>query len=373
MEEYLEEYGSGLLMLLFAGAAMSGNAGVARSLFARLDLDKEGQLQLMSFKQDVSAGGLVEVAKMIGTSPRDWAFRDFVPALARGHLAFVQWILSQSVLRRGDRAFAVAYAAESGSMDLVRWLVDEKGCRITNDAALAAARAGQLDFLRWVHGQVGGNLQPAVKVAARNGLVHVLEWLIEQGCEVTEETVYEAARAPTTATLAFLLDRRYPYDEETLVLSSCKTSRTSEVLKFLIATKQMQCDPAACREASAFLLVDVDTVLHQVLGTPLGDDSLARCAHSGDIARVRYALAHGAPLQPSALSAMMVGEECAMLSETIGHYSENGTLTDELRGLLDEALHMAERESRYLSEGIVQVLARFKFQVPEERMRVARQ
>ena len=104
-------------------------------------------------------------------------------------------------------------AAISGSVDLMQWLLDEKGLLMTDGALCSTAKAGMLASCRWLHGQRDSDLQPAVAAAARHGQLHVLEWLIEQGCPVDEEAVHEAAHAPTTATISWLLDRCYPYDE----------------------------------------------------------------------------------------------------------------------------------------------------------------
>ena len=213
IEEFLGEYGCNELVSLFGGAARSGSAAAALTLYSRLDVDDVGFLDARKMKQDVSAGGLVEIAQLIDDTPSIWECLEMAPALVKGHLRFVQWARSGSTLDPLYGGFAVTDAAISGSVDLMQWLLDEKGLLMTDGAVCSTAKAGMLASCRWLHGQRGSDLQPAVATAARHGQLHVLEWLIEQGCPVDEEVVHEAAHAPTSATIAWLLDRCYLYDE----------------------------------------------------------------------------------------------------------------------------------------------------------------
>jgi hypothetical protein len=354
--EYLDQRDGDVLLLLFVGAARSGNAATAASLFARIDLSESHRRSLLKHMRDISEGGLVKVAQLLGTEPCDWAERNLELALTNGHLPFVQWALSDAVPSMDLRVFSVQCAAKSGSIDLVRWLVDEKGGRITFGAVLAAAKAGKLELLRWLHEQVGGKLQQAVNVVAARGHLHVLEWLIQQGCEVTEATVYQAALAPTAATLAWLLDHGYPYDEQKLVAWSCRNRRTADVLQLLIETKGMQCNVELCRNAATFSRLEIDTVLHRVLGTPLGKDALYHCVLSRDIALVRYAMQHGAPFQSAAFRSMMRCEDYAMLSESAEHYLASGLHTADLQEVLDVAVQEAHAVEDYTKDDVHQFL-----------------
>ena len=359
IEEYLAAYGSGELEALFAGTVKSGNAAAAASLFARFDENLLRHEKLMCFKKDVSAAGIVESAYLIGGTRSDWTLFDLEPALKNGHLRFVQWAFAESVLDPAVGEVAVAHAAESGSVELVRWLVNEKGCTMTGEAVRSAAEAGRLDMLRWLHEQVSADLQEAVRGAARYGHVHVLEWLVEQGVKLTDEAICEAAESSTAATVAWLLDNGCPYDEEDLMESACMNEETDGVLKFLIETKRIPCSPATCREAASEIRIFDEAVLHRAYGIPLSENYVGNCVALGDISRLRYGLKNNAPVAPGDLCSMFNGDECTMLYETLDHYSVKGQLADEFRTMVLEA----ERVARRLSEAVAEVIARFGLHV----------
>jgi hypothetical protein len=362
IDECLSCYGRDMLYPLMAGAAASGVVAPVASLFGRLEPDEVGVVYAKDFKRNVSAGGSVEVAQLIYRIPTDWHVFDMVAGLKRGRLPFVQWALSDSVLDGSDGEFAVVCAAESGSMDLVRWLVDEKGYHITSDALCSATTAGRLDVLRWLHEQVGGDLETLLTYAVCSGQLHVVEWLLEQGCQLTEDTLYAAAAESTMATVAWLLDRGCPHDEETLVESSCRNIETGDVLIFLVETKHMKYLPDQCRSAAYEALVFDEAALHRVVDTHLTEDYFVRCVYSRDVGRFRYALEHCAILSSSTLEVMLNRDESVMVNETLLHHSVDGKLTDKFRVLLDEAVGRSNR----LSGETVEVLARFGYQVSEK-------
>jgi hypothetical protein len=98
IEEFLGEYGCNELVSLFGGAARSGSAAAALTLYSRLDVDDVGFLEATKMKQDVSAGGLVEIAQLIDDTPSIWDNVERAPELVQGHLRFVQWARSGSAL-----------------------------------------------------------------------------------------------------------------------------------------------------------------------------------------------------------------------------------------------------------------------------------
>ena len=360
MDEFLDRHPRSLLVQLIAGAARSGRCAEAVELLNRIVPDELYRFHASEMKRDVSAGGLVEVAKLIYQTP-SWLSADSVAlALRKGHLSFAQWALDESTLDSIGAERAVVLAAESGSMDLVQWLVSERGCPVSSPAVASAATAGDLDMLRWLHGQVGGDLQSVLTAATRHDHVHVLEWLVEQGCSLTEELMYVAAEASDAATVAWLLDQGCSYVEETLVLRSCMNRWTGSTFQYLAEAKRMQYSPSACTEAASDKLWFVDSVLHRVHGAPLSDRHVVDCVHSGDIERLRNALQHEAPLGRNALTVMINNRECAMLSETLEHHLVDENLPDDVFSLIDEALSFA----RPVSHDIVQVLGRVGCDVP---------
>ena len=257
--------------------------------------------------------------------------------------------------------FYVERAAESDSLELVRWLVDEHNCPVISSVLRSAAEYGRLETLQWLDGQGDGDeLEQVVPDAARGGHLHVLEWLMEQGCALTEDVMYEAAESSTVATVAWLLDHGCPFDEETLVARSCAHS-TGDIFKFLVETKRMQYDPQECKYEAMKHDWFTDTVLRNVADVPLRTGYLSHRVCSGDLGRVRSALEQEAPLDLDALCSMIGDEEYAMLYEALNHCSFQGKLTEECRASIDDALRLTGHPSLE----VVQVLADFGYQVPE--------
>jgi hypothetical protein len=361
IEEYLATYGNEELGWTFVGAAKAGVARVALSLHSRLDAGALDEVCGCGIMLDVSEGGLIEVAQLLHLPPSDWDCRTIEPALRNGHLPFVQWVLSETTLSPVDGEYAVTVAAESGSVDLVRWFVEEKGFVVNDEPPSVAASAGHLDVLRWLHARVGCSLHPLMSDAVCTGQLHVLEWLVEQGCALTEETLYEAARTSTATTVAWLLDRGCPYVQEALVESSCRNITTSDVLKFLVETKHMRHIPESCKAAALASHEFDEAALHSVFGVQLSDYYLVNCVLAEDVGRLRYGLRHGAPLDWPVLSAMLYREDWAMLHETLEHSMVDGQLTDGVRVMLDEAIRACEK----ISDQSIEILLHFGYRGAE--------
>ena len=363
IEEYVARYGRHELLSLFLGAARAGVATAALSLHSRLDVGALDKLGSVEVGRHISAGGLVEVAQVLNMTSRDWHYFTLAPALQKGHRPFVQWVLTETTLDAVHRDYAVVRAAESGSLDLIRWLVEEKMFRVTDETAPRAASAGALDVLQWLHARYGCDLQSALDGATCNGQLHVLEWLIKQGCALTEQTLYEAAQKSTTATVAWLLGRGCPCDEMRLVESSCRNIRTGDVFKFLVETMHMEFIPHMCRAAVVSGSPCVEAALHGVLGGRLSENFLRSSVVAEDIGSLRYGLKHGASLRSSALRAMLYYNQWAMLYETIEHSLVDGQLTVGVRALIDEAVSSCGM----VSDESVEILARFGYHVPEDQ------
>jgi hypothetical protein len=362
IEEFIATYGRTNLVELFGGAVSSGVAEAALNLFPQLRPADLARFDAFNMKQRISTGGLVEVAQLIYPDRGCFNGNILCAALQSGRTEFVQWVLSGTAIDSTLAERAVRDAAMSGSVELVRWLADEKGCPKTEDALLVAARDGKLELLRWLHVHGSGDLQEAVKHAARYGQCHVLEWLFEQGCQMTEEALYEAAEGSTTSTIVWLMDRGCPYVEQTLVERSCKNFY-DDILVYLIETKGI---PYSAEKLRQYRLVSmctpyVEAALHRLVGRPLGKSFFEDAVAVEDICLVRYALGHKASFTPAALCKMFEQDEDAMLTETLEYFLVHGTDQDELR----EAMRGALREASHVSGSMVEAMSRYARKVQE--------
>ena len=368
IEQCIAEYDRRIIVHLASGATRVGDAATAFSLFDRLNDEEFALLDSFEFTQDICAGGSIEVAEYIHDSPTglslsaDWDPTSLVFALMAGHVPFAHWVLSELALDPGLRKYTIECAAESDSLDLVRWLVDEHSCPISVAVLRSAAQHGRLDTLKWLDGQEGGgDLQQVMASATHGGQIHVVEWLMEQGCVLTEDAIYEAAAGSTTATVAWLMDHGCPFVEETLVKRSCRHT-SGDIFQFLVETKHMRYNPQDCRYEAMRNSWFADTVLRNVADVPWNSDYMQRCIPLGDLHGFRFALEQKAPLDWHPILFMIIEEEYAMLYETLDHCLFQGKLTDECRDLIEKALrHVGALPSLE----VVQVLAHFGYQVRE--------
>ena len=116
-----------------------------------------------------------------------------------------QWLVKGVV----DEDYLMNYAAFQGSVEILRWLVEEKTWRVLS------ALTG-----RW---------------AGMGGSVEVLEYLLERGYEFTREACHGAARGGHLKALKFLrgLDPPCPWDDETCGMAA--RGGHLDVLKWLRA------------------------------------------------------------------------------------------------------------------------------------------
>jgi hypothetical protein len=358
IQDYLDNYGRKHFWRLFAGAARSGNWAAAVKLYQRLP-PPEVERFLGRDKWCLIEGGSVELAQLMNLSLSDFSPAELTPALRKGRLRFVQWVLSEKHLSHEDGKSAVADAAESGSFELVRWLVDEKGFR-TDRATESAASGGHLDMLRWLHEQFGCRIRSLDVSAARGNHIHVLNWLAVQGFDPTDEALYTAAACSNIPTVAWILDHGLSYDEQEVLMNACYRFEDENMFSFLVESRGMQPAQECIREAGG--LARVAPTLQRLFGLPLSKTHLEQCVDSDDIVSVRQALALDAPLRSSALVAMFDFDQCAMLSEVLEHHLVNGEHPDAVR----VALNKAVRRCKPMSERIEQVLERFGYKVRDK-------
>jgi hypothetical protein len=114
IEEYLALYGGDELVWLFVGAVKAGDVTTALSLRSRLGVDALNEFGPGKVKPYVSSGGEVKLAQLLNLTPHDWEYLSIVPALKKGHVRFVQWVLSETTLDPVCQPLAVTRAAESG-------------------------------------------------------------------------------------------------------------------------------------------------------------------------------------------------------------------------------------------------------------------
>ena len=358
IEESLERFGRTKLLPMLRGAATAGAVEAAVTLAARLDDVPMQTFPTYEAKDAISYGGSIELAQRILPSSTTWETGDWHPALQNGHIAFARWALGDTVLDENQAEGDVWHAAGSKSIELVRWLVEEKGYPITDGAVRRAAMLSGLPMLRWLHERHGGDLQHTMLGAVCNEQLEVAEWLLEQGCTLTDDVLYCAANSSSVRVVRWLLDHDCPYDEGRLIEEACENLEDDAVFPYLVLTKGMRCEPETCLAITERNFLSVDALLCTERGIPLSEDFLLYCVDSGDIERVRFALKHKAPVTVEALCEMFDRVDCAMLHETIKSTLWRGHLTKKVCRLLAGAMEAAEPPVHIL---IIATLAEFQY------------
>jgi hypothetical protein len=110
------------MKLLLYGLARAGRDELARRLLTDFADLVDDSFSLLRVEDGVATGGCLLSAAAIDDNSRAWG-GCLHPLLVNGHLPFVEWVLAD--VEPGQfttgRHF-IAYAAQSGSLELVKWL-----------------------------------------------------------------------------------------------------------------------------------------------------------------------------------------------------------------------------------------------------------
>ncbi len=193
------------------------------------------------------AGQLEAVQFLHGECSLELTEGDFAEAAGSRSVPTAAWLLQAGCPMSPG---AYLYAAMAGDVGMVRWLAQEAGCPVGQDALVncvrywpmgqcsgadleqalrvmvgagcllpppsatpcmdAAAGHGDLPLLRYLHEELGVGFGPGVlAAAARVGCVAVVEWLVEAGCRAGEgqgecNPYLEAGQCGDLATLSCL-------------------------------------------------------------------------------------------------------------------------------------------------------------------------
>jgi hypothetical protein len=92
-------------------------------------------------------------------------------------------------------------AVQSGSIAKVNWLYAEHDCELPTDVCEYAAQSGNVDLLKWLRERGRQFRNCNCNPAAEAGHVHVLQYLRAEGCEWNEACFSAAVQAGHIAVL----------------------------------------------------------------------------------------------------------------------------------------------------------------------------
>jgi hypothetical protein len=101
-----------------------------------------------------------------------------------------------------------AYAAQSGSIDMLMWL-RQRGCAFNQRTSYHAARAGDMAILEFLHAENCAFSAEACEAAATAGNLQLLQWLRDRDCPWHAATVVtRAASSGNVQMMSYLKDQQ---------------------------------------------------------------------------------------------------------------------------------------------------------------------
>jgi hypothetical protein len=305
---------------LLHGAASAGHDELALQLLADFVALLDNMLRAYVMKQHVAMGGCVRTAAVISDEPSRWV--PFLPvALRNGHQSFVEWVLADVELNA--HASYVADAAESGSLEFVKW-VHAKGYAVGGEALTNAAASGNLDLCKWVSEQGLVPEQNAMDAAVNGGHVQVLEWLSSKGCRCTSFLLRYALRTADVPVVAWCLDHHpHPTDAGDLLGLSCQNVQGPNVFEYLADQRGLKSSPtelmqyAAERHAWEYAEIFDAAILVKRYGIPLFPGYILEAIDREDLARLRFALSQGQEVSEECYKLLIENADATLLNEVL--------------------------------------------------------
>ena len=323
------------------GAAEAGHDELTLQLLAEFMEVRGDKSRENGFKRSVAVGGCVRTAAAIDDDPTAWV--DFVSlAMRNGHRRFVEWVLAD-VEPDADARY-VADAAQSGSLELVKWLY-AKGYTVGEDAMTNAAESGNVDLCKWVsdHGLVPA--QNAMKAAVRGGHVQVLEWLSNIGCICTSELLRHAVRAAGVPVVAWCLDHHpHPPDAGDLLVHSCTSLKGCDVFEYLADQRCFHSSPKELMQAAAERKMWKSreafdaAILVKRYGIPLYSDYMFDSIDRDDLGRLRFALSQGQEVSAKCYETLIVNADTTLLNEVLVARKVGDSVPEADQTLIKQAL-----------------------------------
>ena len=132
-----------------------------------------------------------------------------------GRVELVKWALAEGCPREGggQACNLAACAAKHGHLELVRWLVRERGFALDVHLMNGATFSGNLELVRWLRRERCPWNGAVLYEAARAANLELLQWLCgEQGCEMDETVMQWAARSGNMKVVQWLRGKGCPWD-----------------------------------------------------------------------------------------------------------------------------------------------------------------
>ena len=336
------ELGDEVIRDLFRGAAVGGRADVGGFLLDRLrGAGDQGNVEnvLSAELIYVSRGGSVELAKLVNSDASFWRDSGKVNgALHTNQFSFVKWILQGATPRAEDKY--VWHAAQSGSIELVEWLV-ENGWPIVEGAPGMAVGSGNIALVEWMEARGALPGRMCWSSALLSGGLAMVDWLYSRGYVYPENAWFYRAGDVAPCITKRLIEKGVQFDPFVLTSSACGGSNGPELFEWLIE-QGLPFDRYQCmKEVTQGIGFDLPAFAAKY-GVVVREGHFYAAVQYGLIDRVRYGLENGAVVSPGEAEVML--RMCpASLDEYLRYETQDGILHVTEQRTLSEAISMMPR------------------------------
>jgi hypothetical protein len=133
-----------------------------------------------------------------------WPLQLLEEAASSGRFELLRWCYEHGCPWH-VAALGPYYAAESGNVELMSWVLQQSGTKLDEDVMSAAASEGHTAMCQYLHAQQCPWDTCSVGNAAFHGHIDLLRWLVDNGCPFYARFLcVSAARGGSVAVLAYM-------------------------------------------------------------------------------------------------------------------------------------------------------------------------
>ena len=140
-----------------------------------------------------------------------------------GNLDLVDWFMRKHLLH--DYTVICRFAAKFGHLHVLRYLYDKKACKLDAHAHRYAAESGNVELLKWLHEKLCPPSTGACTVAARLGHLHALQLLRKNKCPWDKWTCIFAGHMGRLHVLKWAKDNGCPWFGRGVYLYASQTGQ----------------------------------------------------------------------------------------------------------------------------------------------------
>jgi len=150
-------------------------------------------------------------------------------ALQGDHFDIAKYLEDEKGVKIDDKAFSKAI--ENGDLHIVKYCIDKKGKKIRYDAVSKAAESNNLDLVKYFV-ENGGEIGDAVSKAAESNNLDIVEYLVEKGAKISCFALYNAASTGNLELVEYLVENGGKINATVFYYAAA--SENLELVKYLV-------------------------------------------------------------------------------------------------------------------------------------------